>query len=550
MKKKLIISLLVVAIMLSTINLFSFAVATPVITATIPKFKVVLNNQVIDNSNNRYPLLVYKNITYFPMTWDYTQALGLKTSWDETEGFSISKDATAKPVSEVKQDLSVTNNIDAPNVVNLASFNIKVNGKEVNNATEEYPLLVFRDITYFPMTWRFAVEEFGLKTNWNDQEGFNIGSEARSTTAIGATKQQLEPSEIAASIGPAVVYIETYDKNGKELYTGSGFIVEEGGKVVTNYHVIEDAHSIYVKVLNRSTYPVEKVMAYDIDRDIAVLRIGGSNLPTVKLGDSSNIVTGQRVLTIGSPLGLENTISEGLISNKNRIIDGYNYIQTSAPISSGSSGGVLLDYSGEVIGVTVGSYIDGQNMNLVVPINEVTPYLAQDMNLTITEMKDQVKANQELVSYDEYVKHLVDNAAVMIIANRQYLIGFTDITLEEISDEDGNKKLRLAYYVGSENFIPLLTAIGGGHDETLLDLFYEIVGELEQYYEMDIEARIIYYENRYKTYPPGLDENDIVENTITFNEKTNTWEVWFPVLHIDSIVTEENYHYLWFTTIE
>lgn len=550
MKKKFIISLLLVAIMLSAISPFSFAAKTPEITATIPKFKVVLNNQVIDNANNRYPLLVYKDITYFPMTWDYTQALGLQTSWDAAEGFAISTDATAKPVSEVKQDLSVVNNVDAPNVVSLASFKIKVNGKEINNSTEEYPLLLFRDITYFPMTWKFAVEDFGLKTTWNDVEGFNISTDGSKTTVAEVSKQQLEPAEIAASIGPAVVYIETYDKNGKELYTGSGFIVEENGKIVTNYHVIEEAHSIYVKVLNRSTYGVEKILSYDVDRDIAVLKINANNLPMVKLGSSSGIVTGQRVLTIGSPLGLENTISEGLISNKNRIIEGFNYIQTSAPISSGSSGGVLLDYYGEVIGVTVGSYIHGQNMNLAIPINDVTTYLTEDKDLTISQMLELEKANKKLVSYDEYKEYLIENASIMIINNRQYVIGFSNITLEEVSDEAGNKKLKLAYYVGSENFIPLLTAIGGGHDETVLDLFYDIVGELEQYFEMDVEARIIYYENRYPTYPTGLNENDIVEETITFNAQTNTWEVWFPILHIDSIVTNENYQYLWFTTIE
>ena len=176
MKKKLALSLVLVLLMLS-INVFSFAAATAVsgLTATIPNFKVTVNNKAIDNINSKYPLLVYKNITYFPMTWNYTQALGLKTSWDAVEGFAISKD-TAAATKDVSQDLGFVNDINSPQKVSLANFKIKVNGKEINNASEEYPLLVFRDITYFPMTWRFAVEEFGLKTGWDASEGFSLSN--------------------------------------------------------------------------------------------------------------------------------------------------------------------------------------------------------------------------------------------------------------------------------------------------------------------------------------------------------------------------------------
>ncbi|MDP3057933.1 MAG: trypsin-like peptidase domain-containing protein, partial [bacterium] len=112
-------------------------------------------------------------------------------------------------------------------------------------------------------------------------------------------------------------------------------------------------------------------------RDIAILKIAGVGLPTVELGDSSSISNGDTILTIGNPLGLQNTISQGLISSTNRVINGLNFIQISAPISPGSSGGVMVDYFGRVLGVTSASFVSGQNLNLAIPINEVKPIIGQ-----------------------------------------------------------------------------------------------------------------------------------------------------------------------------
>ena len=110
---------------------------------------------------------------------------------------------------------------------------------------------------------------------------------------------------------------------------------------ITNYHVIDGAFSAQVKFTDGSVYDVQKVLAYDVERDIAVLKIDGNNLPYLNLGDSDSIVIGQKVVAIGSPRGFENTISDGLVSSVNRVIEGQSYIQTSASISPGAAGAFI-----------------------------------------------------------------------------------------------------------------------------------------------------------------------------------------------------------------
>ena len=180
-------------------------------------------------------------------------------------------------------------------------------------------------------------------------------------------------------------YVEVYDAAGQVTGTGSAFVVEENGKLVTNYHVIQDVYSARVKFPNGKTYSVENVLAYDVKRDVAVLSISAQGLPTLPLGDSSTLVSGQTVYTIGSPQGLDNTIANGIVSATNRVVDGQEYIQTTAPISPGSSGGALLDGYGRCVGITTGT-LSGQNLNFAVPINDVKEYLDKNDPITLEEL--------------------------------------------------------------------------------------------------------------------------------------------------------------------
>lgn len=146
--------------------------AAPAIQATVPSFPVAVNGTVLDVEHASYPLLLYRDITYFPMTWNNTTALGLSVAWDPVDGLSLSKKAGCEPV---RQDLTADRNdaVQAGSVM-LAPFPVTVNGQKIDNAQEPYPVLLYRNITYFPMTWRFAHDSFGWTTSWDTTRGFGI----------------------------------------------------------------------------------------------------------------------------------------------------------------------------------------------------------------------------------------------------------------------------------------------------------------------------------------------------------------------------------------
>lgn len=143
------------------------------VTTKLPQFPVQVNGILIDTKHAKYPLLLYKDITYFPMTWDYTRALGLNVGWDPDSGLEINQDA---PANDWSQDSSGLNEFQYSYEAVLPTYPIRVNGQIIDNAQEEYPILNFRGITYFPMTWRFTHDTFHLNTNWDAMSGFKIGN--------------------------------------------------------------------------------------------------------------------------------------------------------------------------------------------------------------------------------------------------------------------------------------------------------------------------------------------------------------------------------------
>ena len=165
------------------------------------------------------------------------------------------------------------------------------------------------------------------------------------------------------TVKKSVVMIETYDSNGNLLGTGSGFCALKKDLIVTNFHVIEGANKIKIITNNHENYSASKVLIFDYQNDLAILKTDASLSP-LKLGNSSTIKTGKKIKTIGSPLGEMNTLSTGIISNA----DNDSGIQISAPISHGSSGGVLLDNRNRVIGITYAGYDIGQNINFAINV--------------------------------------------------------------------------------------------------------------------------------------------------------------------------------------
>jgi hypothetical protein len=173
-----------------------------------------------------------------------------------------------------------------------------------------------------------------------------------------------EWAEIVARTRPAVVVIETDEA------LASGFIIKSDGIIVTNHHVVANAKSMAVKLPSGEVYKNVYLLSSDPENDLAFLKIEAVDLPTIPLGNSNNVQVGDEVLLVGAPQGLEQTVSNGLISGI-RLDNGVRIVQTSAAASHGSSGGPLLNRSGEAVGVMSFKLVDGENLNFAIPINYV-----------------------------------------------------------------------------------------------------------------------------------------------------------------------------------
>lgn len=214
---------------------------------------------------------------------------------------------------------------------------------------------------------------------------FSLESAASRSDSEG---ELLSIIEIAEQGKPAVVAITTqmtitdlFGQVNSVPAAGSGFIVSDDGYIVTNNHVIEQAESITIVLENGDLYEADLV-GRDPQNDLAVLKIDGQNLPTVILGDSSDILVGEIAVAIGNPLGeFSGTVTAGIISGLDReiTIDGQtlNLLQTDAAINQGNSGGALFNSYGEVIGIntakSAGAGIEG--LGFAIPINHAKPVI-------------------------------------------------------------------------------------------------------------------------------------------------------------------------------
>jgi S1-C subfamily serine protease len=173
--------------------------------------------------------------------------------------------------------------------------------------------------------------------------------------------------ELAERVTQAVVLIDV--RTASDTRQGSGFLIDPSGIILTNYHVIRDARVARVKLASGDVYDHVSVLAQDERRDIAVIRIAAFEMPTLPLGNSDSVRIGTPVVLVGSPLGLDNTVSTGIVSGRRQEPEGFQLLQITAPASPGSSGGAVLSASGEVIGIAVSQLPSGQNLNFAVPIN-------------------------------------------------------------------------------------------------------------------------------------------------------------------------------------
>jgi serine protease Do len=177
----------------------------------------------------------------------------------------------------------------------------------------------------------------------------------------------ISPEEVFETASKSVVTIVAVDARGRAIGLGSGVVVRPQ-LITTNCHVLKNADA--AAVMYQEQRYATKVVDSMIDRDLCLLSVDGLPAPAVQTGSTNAIRVGQKVFALGAPHGLELTFSEGMVSSLRKTHDSP-IIQTTAPISPGSSGGALLSKDGSLIGITTMQMIQGQNLNFAMPVDWV-----------------------------------------------------------------------------------------------------------------------------------------------------------------------------------
>jgi serine protease Do len=275
-------------------------------------------------------------------------------------------------------------------------------------------------------------------------------------------------TEEIGKLSNRVVYVEVYNEKGQALGSGSGVVVGSEGEILTNFHVIDGAASAKIDFNNQSTYTTSTMLLKDPERDLALLKIDAGALPAVTIGDSSALVLGQEIVAIGSPLGFKNSLTSGVVSTPSRLVSGQNFIQITAPIDHGSSGGALFNKQGQLVGITTALIQSSASINLAIPSNDVAAFLLkpktaqalsvpkpQTAKLSADELTGYLNDNYGEITYKDLALHF--NWQVFPSSDgERYLIGGTMSNGTEWADwmdyqqQDESVLPRMLYYMSEE----------------------------------------------------------------------------------------------------
>jgi S1-C subfamily serine protease len=311
--------------------------------ATAKQLQVIVDGKKLSLSAAAY---AEKGVTFVPMR-DIFTALGASVTWENKTETIIGR----------KGNISISLKVGVKQAV--------INGKTVKL---DAPAVVRKGVTFVPV--RFISESLSAAVKWD-----NAANAVRITSPEAAEEAEynewleqqknlpkLTSKDIVDQFDESVVLIST--NRGQ----GSGVVIDDN-LILTNYHVMVDAATATALTLDGEELKIVGVAKYDEKADLAIIKTEGSiGLPAVELGYGFNAYKGSKVTAIGSPQGLQNTVSDGLVSN---IIfeDGIRYIQTSAPIDHGSSGGALFNEYGDLVGITTSGYEDtAADLNFAVSV--------------------------------------------------------------------------------------------------------------------------------------------------------------------------------------
>jgi serine protease Do len=344
----------------------------------------------VDGANPRVVPVITNGRTMLPLRF-VAESLGIDVQYEAATKMitlTYTVDTTSPPptgssVPSVPRLLTPANQsiLDSTSIVltwasvtDADSYRIQV----LRDGTEVHAAGGISDTAYTVPTGVLGSGKYGWQAAAHSSGGWSPWSGAYSFEV----RTKLTVSDIAKYVDRMVLIQAQGSKDGNAFSaSGSGFLVGTDGRIVTNYHVIDAATQGSVTLNGGQKYNIASVLGYNKDQDLAVIQISGTGFPICTLGDSSNVAVGDPVVAIGSPLGIQNTVSEGIIS---KILDDGD-LQITAAISPGSSGGALFNMNGEVIGVTTWKIQDGENMNGAVPVNLVRG-LDTSSNLTLAQV--------------------------------------------------------------------------------------------------------------------------------------------------------------------
>lgn len=228
---------------------------------------------------------------------------------------------------------------------------------------------------------RVELLDFDVEMPYPVKQPIERVSKSKNAKSIEANKNRLtggrnKETEGLASVGgevvarrtlPSVVFIVTRNATDEPVASGSGFFVRPG-IIVTNWHLVKNVSKVSFALIGKKEWFSGAIVASDKENDLALIRVVDDvNAPSLPLGDGSAVAIGERVYAVGNPEGFEGTFSEGIISGI-RVLNNRRLMQFTAPVSHGSSGGPLISAKGEVVGITVATYSDGQNLNFAIPV--------------------------------------------------------------------------------------------------------------------------------------------------------------------------------------
>lgn len=429
------------------------------------------------------------------------------------------------------------------NVLNVASNIVQLDIKNIKVADPLQPVIkpsttavTDKDVTVTIDNWGTAVSKECRVGDgpWKPYTApFTVASNtivyARGTNQLDITSnvaslkisniRKLLTKQDIAKLNTSTVKIFVFDINGNVIGNASGVIVSSDGLVVTNYHVIDMIPKAVVITSDDEYYDVEGVTAYDVSRDLAVLKLSGaSNLKPAVLGNSDLISLGEEIVAIGYPLNQPLTVTYGNVSSIKTPGGLYRKdrqdIQISAPINSGNSGGPMLNMYGEVVGINYSSISNSQNLNFSIPINEVKPMLSSKSVKSLAAVLKEVYP--VFKTYNDFEAYLYCNYPD--VKAGENLLSFTNIYL--LQSEDDQNELFTVLSLNPYKYGELLLADADGKRKDIENWINGIYLKIKEQYPDKVIYIAVYLDAGFNDKPVGYTDKEVA-----YNNQTGMWEV-------------------------